>query len=127
MRIILGAAVVLALAGCSNTIVVDDVTTPVLFTRSQHGDAFEQALISGELSDLGGCFGIGETVAVFPVGTTRTDLGVSVPDFGDLDMGEVISGGGGYTTLTKDNLAQFATCDLAVGDEIVTLNPMDTN
>jgi len=127
MRLALAALAVLALAGCTNTIVVDDVAIPVLVTQGQRGNAFEQALISGPLSEVDGCYGIGDTVAVFPVGTTRTDLGVLIPDFGNLDMGEAIEGGGGYVTITNDNLEQYTMCDLAVGDEVVSLNPMDTN
>jgi len=127
MKIVLGAALVLALAGCTNTIVVDDVTIPVLITRSERGSAFEQALISGELTEINGCYGIGETIAVFPVGTTRTDLGIRIPDFGDLDLGEGIEGGGGYVTLTQEDLKTYTMCDLAVGDEVVSLNPMNTN
>jgi len=127
MRIFIGAVLLLGLAGCSSGLVVDDVKVPVLLSQSSHGDAFDQALISGELQEVRGCYGIGENVAVFPVGTTRTERGISLRDLGDVDLGETVEGGGGFSTVTQGDLAQYEVCGLEVGDEIIHLNPMDTN
>ena len=127
MRILVGVIAVVLLAGCSTGPVVDDSASPVLITQSSRGSAFPQALISGELSEVNGCFGIPDTVAVFPVGTTRVEGGLQSPDLGEVLLGEPIEGSGGYATLTEETVGVYEKCGLAVGDEVAIFNPFDVD
>jgi len=127
MRLSLAIVAVVLLSGCATGPVVDDSVSPVLLTQSSRGSAFPQALISGELSEVNGCFGIPGTVAVFPVGTTRVEGGLQSPDLGTVLLGEEIEGSGGYSTVTEETVGLFEPCGLEVGDEVANFNPFDVD
>jgi len=46
------------------------------------------------------CYGLssvyGNVVAIFPAGTTSSDLGITIPEYGDLAIGDRIRGAGAY-------------------------------
>ena len=139
MRIAIGIAVVLALAGCTApsvspsrvapTAVIDESASPVLVATNVYPSVFLLADVSGELTEVGGCFALGDTATVFPVGTTRTATGLAIPGVGDVALGDRIEGGGGASSFGDDPVtdALWHTCDIDPDSEVHFLNPLDDN
>lgn len=120
------AAGVLALSGCAPYF-VDADGDATLVTETSEPSAVNQALISGSLAIVDGCFGLkqGEApgfAAVFPVGTTIEDSGLNIPGLGTVELGDNIEGGGGFRN-GEDFAAAFP--DACRTDEVAYLNPFD--
>jgi thiol-disulfide isomerase/thioredoxin len=81
-----------------------DQQVVLLTSRSERGG--RDALISGPLSLVGNCAGIGDAVAVWPQGTTiaqERPLVLDIPGLGTVDAGEQLTGAGGnFDTATDD-------------------------
>ncbi len=87
-----------ALVGCasgSGQVLDAGGTTVLVGERTDSGD---DALLSGRLTDVGGCLGVGETVVVWPAGTSVTTDGpatVHVPGRPSAALGDQMEVGGG--------------------------------
>jgi hypothetical protein len=126
-RVLVIAVVVVLLTGCASpAFVVDDSDEPTLVAAGSDPGVYPEAEVSGELAEVDGCFGLagefGTNVVVFPVGTVRTETGINLPGLGDVDLGENISGGGGYG---ESESVEATECAVVSGGEIATLNPFD--
>lgn len=87
------------LAGCdsgSGQVLDAGGTTVLVGERTDGGD---DALLSGRLTDVGGCLGVGETVVVWPAGTSVTTddgpVAVHVPGRPSAALGDRMEVGGG--------------------------------
>ena len=74
-------------------------TAEVTVLVSDPTQASMQALLSGRLRVLRGCLGVGDSVVVWPPGTS-TDSGdslrITIPNLGSYGLGDDIELGGGY-------------------------------
>ncbi|HET7736536.1 MAG TPA: hypothetical protein VFK52_11200 [Nocardioidaceae bacterium] len=62
----------------------------------------EDARVGGRLTLVGDCLGIDQDVALWPSGTSiksSDPLVIEVPGFGSLEIGDIVEGAGGYTTV----------------------------
>jgi hypothetical protein len=121
MRITAVLVGVLVLTGCSagSGYVVDESGDGVLVSAASSPDVQMQALISGELTiTASGCFGIGDTPAIFPVGTVRDGDGLDVPGLGNIDLGDAVEFGGGSVPISDGIPEECA------GDVVAVLNPI---
>ncbi|MBT9254300.1 hypothetical protein KMZ32_01155 [Phycicoccus sp. MAQZ13P-2] len=86
------------LVGCasdSGQVLDADGVTVLVAERTDSGD---DALLSGRLTDVGGCLGVDETVVVWPAGTSVTTDGpatVHVPGRPSAALGDPMEVGGG--------------------------------
>ena len=63
------------------------------------GDGGDGAMVTGEVSVVDGCLGIGDDVAVWPHGTRVVDPAgpvIEVPGLGTVTVGDRVRGAGGY-------------------------------
>ncbi len=63
------------------------------------GDGGDDAMVTGEVSVVHGCLGIGDDVAVWPHGTRVVDPAgpvIDVPGLGTVTVGDQVRGAGGY-------------------------------
>jgi len=139
MRIVIGIAVVIALAGCTApsvspskvapAAVIDESASPVLVATNVYPSVFLLADVSGELTEVGGCFALGDTPTVFPIGTARTATGLDIPGLGDVALGDTAEGGGGSSGFGDDPVtdALWNACDIDPDSEVHFLNPLDDN
>ena len=62
-------------------------------------DSGFDAGVTGEVTIVDGCLGIGDNVAVWPFGTRVTDSDgpvIDVPDLGTITVGDRVAGAGGF-------------------------------
>jgi len=128
MRIVLGISLVIALAGCTAppAFVVDASEEPTLIAAGSRPEVFTQAEVGGTLVNVDGCFGLenefGRNVVIFPVGTTRSGSGLDLPTLGRVDLGDTLSGSGGYGS---QGSPEALACAAVAGGEVAYLNPLD--
>lgn len=88
------------------TVMRDDASQTVLLTHPT--SAFgRDALVTGTLTLLGNCVGIGDAVAIWPNGTTVLNdapLTLDVPGLGTVRGGDEVNGAGGYFDVATDNV-----------------------
>ena len=109
-----------ALAGCASAgevIDLDEGTTLLVAGRSDMGD---DALLQGELSVVGNCVGVADTVVIWPHGTKLVgdrELRIEVPGVGTYALGDQVSVGGGvafeppaHSTLVVEGVTVPASC-----------------
>ena len=85
----------------------------------------EDAAISGVVTLIGGCLGIGSSVAIWPHGTTIVSddpLTIRVPDLGQVKLGDEVDGGGG-THEPGDAPNGVTIPDTCKSETIVTWRP----
>ena len=110
------------------TPVVDATAEPALVATDVRPSVFLTAEVEGELSVVGGCFGLDDTAVLFPVGTTRTSDGLDIPGVGAVGLGEQLAGGGGSSSLgdSADTDVLWDECELERDAEVAHLNPFDS-
>ena len=95
---LVGLTVLVVMAGCASGAKVIEVGDEVKLLVAPRADSGDDALLKGELTVLGGCVGVADTVVIWPHGTTALDgqeLRITVPDLGTFALGDEVAIGGG--------------------------------
>lgn len=101
VRLLAACAALILVSGCGagRETVVSGVTVLI----SPRAEASADAALTGRLTVVGGCLGVGDAVVLWPYGTKVVDedpLAVKVPGSGVVGVGEKVDLGGGVVALS---------------------------